>query len=97
MKHFAEEIWKKGQICMMMLTGFKDDKWEIFSQKLVIHFPQSDIVDNAWTRYDFNNTIANGQTLSAVDGIQGPFDRFLTQCYRPTLIFPDFSLFFLTF
>jgi hypothetical protein len=33
MRHFAEEMWKKGGIRMVVLAGFKDEKGEIFSQK----------------------------------------------------------------
>ena len=35
MREFAEEMWKKGGIRMVLLTGFKDDKGEIFSQMSV--------------------------------------------------------------
>ena len=31
-KQFAEEMWKKGGIRMVILSGFKDKKGEIFSQ-----------------------------------------------------------------
>jgi hypothetical protein len=80
MKGFAEEMWRKGGIRMVIMAGYQDDQGEIFSQVYVSEL--SGNTSNLTHSYDFNPDIANGPSFESEEAIQSPFDRFLVKCFQ---------------
>lgn len=79
-QQFAEEMWKRGGIRMVVLTGWKDEKKGMFSTRLVKEL-QSAVLFLNLASFDFNHEIQDGPSFQGFRAVQGQWDQYIRQAF----------------